>query len=135
MQPPADRAAMHRHAMRGGQFGHDLVQRQIPLERQPIAQPAAVRGQLALGMITLRLRRKPAARALEDHHVVHKARRNPKVPRCLAMPMTLFDKRDDPAPQLDRMWLAHSDPPYLAGTMNHKPLNKGILNQPNGDTL
>ena len=33
MQPPADRAAMHRQAMRGGQFGHDLVQRQIPLDR------------------------------------------------------------------------------------------------------
>ena len=47
VQPSADRAAMHAHPMHGGQFGHELVQRQVALGRQPRAQPGGARGKLA----------------------------------------------------------------------------------------
>jgi len=85
---------MHRHAMPCGQFCHDLVQRQVAPDRQPLPQPVAVRGELALGMVALRLRRKPAALALQDHHVVHKTRRHPEMPRRLAMPVPFLNKSD-----------------------------------------
>jgi hypothetical protein len=49
--------------------------------------------------------------------------------------MPLLDKRDDPAPQLNRMWLAHADLLHLAGSGNHKPIAEGILNLTRGDTL
>jgi hypothetical protein len=58
VQPSADRPAMHRHAMHRGHFRDDPVQRQIALGRQPRAQPVAVGGQLALGVVALRLGRK-----------------------------------------------------------------------------
>jgi hypothetical protein len=126
---------MHRHAMDSGHLGHDLVQRQVPLGRQPIPHPVRVPGQLALGMVALGFRHKATCLALQDHHVVHKAWRHTKMPRRLTMPMPLLDKGDDPAPQLDRMWLTHHEPPYLAGSGNHKPNNLGILNRMDNDML
>lgn len=129
VQPSADRPAMHAHAMHGGQFGHDLVQCQIALDRQPFPQPAAIGRQFTLGMVALRLGQQAPARALEDHHVVHEPRRHPEVPRRLTMPVAFLNKSNDPTAQLDRMWLAHYDPQYLAGSGNHKPLNLEILNQ------
>ena len=88
---------MHAHAMRCGQFGYDLVQRQVALDRQPVPQPTPVGRKLACGMIALRLRNQSAARALLDDHVIHKARRNPEMPRRLAMPVPLLNKGDNPA--------------------------------------
>ena len=92
VQPFADRTAMHRHAMDRGHFHGDLVQRRVALDCQPVAQPSAEAGQLALGMIALCLRHEATALALQDHHVVHEARRNPKVPRGLSMAMTFLTK-------------------------------------------
>ena len=135
VQPFADRAAMHRHAMKGGQFGHDLVQGQVTLDRQPLAQPGGERGKLALRVVALPLRGKPAALALQDHHVVHEPWGHPKVPRRLSMSVPFLDKRNDPAPQLYRMWLAHLDPLHLARPGNHNPLALGILNRMSDDTL
>ena len=135
VQPFADRTAMHRHAMDRGHFHDDLVQRQVALDRQPVAQPGAEAGQLALGMIALCLRHEATALALQDHHVGHEARRNPKVPRGLSMAMTFLNEGDDTAAKFHRMWLAHSNPLYLAGPGNHKPLNLGILNRKGSDTL
>ncbi|WP_370651066.1 transposase [Cypionkella sp.] len=71
--------------MHGGKLGHDPVQRQIPLGRQPLAKPATVRCRLARSMIALDLRSKAPGRALQNHHVVHE-------PRRLTMPMPLLDK-------------------------------------------
>lgn len=85
---------MHLHAMPCGQFCHDLVQSQIPFDRQPLSQPTVERRELAFGMVALRLRSKPATLALEDHHVVHKTRRHPEVPGRLAMPMPFLNKGD-----------------------------------------
>lgn len=135
VQPSADRAAVHRHAMNRGHFHDDLVQRQVTFDRQPIPKPAPIRRQLALGMIALRFRRKTAALALQDHHVIHEPRRHPKMTRRLSMSVPFLDKRNDPAPKLYRMWLAHSYPLHLAGLPNHNPLNLGILNRNTGDTL
>ena len=78
--------------MHCGHFYDDLVQRQIAFGRHPLPQPAAIRGQLARGMIVLDLRSKTPGLALQDHHVVHKARRHQEVPRRLTMPMPLLDK-------------------------------------------
>lgn len=114
MQPSADRTAMHRQAVNTDQFGHDLVQGQVALGRQPLPQPNAVRGQLALGMIALQLGRKTPALAFQNDHIIHETRRHPEVPRRLPMPVPLFNECDHTTAQLDRMWLAHSDPPYLA---------------------
>lgn len=97
VQPSADGPAMRRHAMHGGKLGHDPVQRQVPLGRQPLAHPVDTGGQLALGMVALDLRSKTPGHALQDHHVVHEARRHTEVPRRLTMPMTLLDKSDHPA--------------------------------------
>ena len=76
---------------------NDLVQRQTALDDQPVPQPAVEGRQLALRMVALRQRQKPPAFALQDHHVVHKTRRYPKVPRRLTMPMTLLNESDHPA--------------------------------------
>ena len=70
------RAAMDRHAMRAGQFGHDLVKRQITFDRPRVPQRATIRRQLAPGMIALRLGQQAPALALQDHHVVHEPRRH-----------------------------------------------------------
>ena len=113
VQPFADRTAMHLEAVNRGQFGDDLVQSKVALDRKPVLQPATVRGQLALAVVALRLGRKPAAFALQDHPVVPETRRNPKMPSGLTMTVPLFNKGDHPAPQLDRMWLAHSQSPNL----------------------
>ena len=138
VQPFADRAAMPRHAMPRhamprGQFRDDLVQRQVALDRQPVAQPGAAARQLARGTIALRLRQEATVLALEDHHVVHKARRHPKMPRGLPVPMPLLDKRDDPTAKFHRMWPAHSDPLHLARSGSHNPRNLGILNRKGSD--
>ena len=94
---------MHAHAMHAGHLGHDLVQRQVTLDRQSIPQPATERGQFAHGMIALRLGSKTAGIAFEDHHVIHEARRYPEVPRRLAMSMPLLDKGNDAAAKFNRM--------------------------------
>jgi hypothetical protein len=83
MQPSADRSAMHRHTMHCGHFPHDPVQRHVTLDSPPLAQPAVERGERALGMIALRLGQQGAARALGNDHIVHKARRHPKMPAAL----------------------------------------------------
>ena len=97
VQPFAHRSAMHGQAMHGGQFGHDLVQRQVALHRQPVPKPAATRRQLALGMVALNLRQQAPALTFQNDHVVHEARRHPKVPRCLSMTVTFLNKGDNPA--------------------------------------
>ena len=94
---------MHAHAMKRSQFPDDLVQRQIALDRQPFAHPAIIRGELAIAAMALALRHKPAALALQNHHVVHEFRRNPEVTRGLAMAVAFRHKRNNSAAKLHRM--------------------------------
>ena len=96
VQPFADRPTMHRDAVHCRQFRDNLIQRQVALLRQPVPQPNSIGGQLALGMVALRLRHKPTTFAPQDHHVIHKARRNPEVPRGLSMPMPFLNESDHP---------------------------------------
>lgn len=126
---------MHGHAVNCGNLGDDLVQRQVALDRKPVPQPVSIGRQLALCMIALSLGQEVPTLAPEDHHVVHEAWRNPKVPCGLTVPMTFLNESDHSTTQLDRMWLAHSEPPYLAALGNHKPANLGILNRKTGDLL
>ena len=81
VKPFADRRAMHRDAMNRSHLSDDLVQRQVTLDRQTIPQPGAEVCQLAFGVIALRLWKKTAAHASQDHHVVYKPRRNPEMAR------------------------------------------------------
>lgn len=94
---------MHGDTMHRGHLGHDPVQRQITLGRKPLPQPTTEGGKFALGVVALGFRRKTAGLAFEDHHVVHKARRHPKVPRRLTMPMPLLNKGKHPAAKFHRM--------------------------------
>ena len=113
MQPFADRAAMHAHAMKRSQFPDDLVQRQIALDRQPVAHPTIKGRELAIAAMALALRHQPAAFALQDHHVIHEFRRNPEVTRGLSMPVPLLYKGDNSAAKLHRMWFTHPIPHHL----------------------
>ena len=113
MQPAPDRGAMHRHAMNRGQFHHDLVQRQIALDRQPVAHPTIKGRELAIAAMALALRHQPAAFALQDHHVIHEFRRNPEVTRGLAMAVAFRHKRNNSAEKLHRMWFTHPIPHHL----------------------
>lgn len=74
VQPFSNRSAMHRHPMNRGQFHHDLVQRQVTLFHEPRPHPALERGELTGPAPPPRLGFKALARALQDHHVIHKAR-------------------------------------------------------------
>ena len=116
-------------------FDHDLVQRQVTLLREPVAQPTTIGGQLARGMVALSLRQKAPAVALQDHHVIDEPRRHAEVPRRLSMPMTFFNKGDHSTAYFHRMWLTHSNPQYLVRSENHKTLKKGILNRNRRDLL
>ena len=49
MQPSSDRPAMRRKATFRSEFGHDLVQRQAALDRDPLPQPVGMGGQLLEG--------------------------------------------------------------------------------------
>jgi len=135
VQPTTDRRAMHAQAMHRRHLRRDLVQRQVTPDRQPVPQPPIKRRKLARTAPAKRLRRKPTTLPLQDHHVVHKARRHPEMSRRLAVSVPLLDKRNNPAPQLDRVWPAHHDPPYLAGSVNQNVPNNGILNRQKRDLL
>jgi hypothetical protein len=111
VQPFADRAAMHRHAVNRGHFPDDPVPCQVALGSQPRVQASGERGQLALRMVPLPFWQQATAFTLQDDHVIHKARRHPKVPGGLSVPAPLLDKGDDPAAKVHRMCLAQSCPP------------------------
>ena len=128
VQPAPDRGAMHRQAMHRGQFRADLVQRQIGFAGQPIPHPIGVGRQLARCRVALLLGQKAPTFAFEDHHVIHKSWRNPKMTRRLSMAISFFNKGDDPTTKLNRMWLPHLDPLHLVRIGDHSSTNLGILN-------
>ena len=101
---------MHRHAMLRGHFHHNLVQRQIALDRQTLAQPAVIGGQFTYGVVALTSRCQRPGLSFQDHQVVHELRRHKEVSRRLTMPMPSLNKGDDPAAKLNRMRFTHSDP-------------------------
>ena len=126
---------MHRHAVNRRQLDHIPVQRRVTLLHQPRLHPILAWGELASASPTPRLDFQAPVLALQDHHVVHKARRNPDVTRSLPMAVTLFDNSNDTTADLNRMCFDHSQPLHLAGSGKHKPANMGILNRCERDVL
>ena len=108
VQPSADRTTMHRYAMNRGHLHHDLIQRQVALDRQPRAQPVVAGRKLAHGTVALRPQRKRPGLSLQDHKIVDEFRRHKEVPPSLAVPMTRLDKGDDPTTKFNRMRFFHS---------------------------
>lgn len=136
VKPTANRRAMHTYVVLAFQFQAQLVQRQIALLIQTSANPAFQAAQLACPtQIALRLRRKPTRLTPKRDHVVHEFRRNQKMTRRLPVPIACVDKRDNPFPQLYRMWLSHHGPLYLLiKRQNHRLRGLGILNLVRRDT-
>ena len=107
VQPVADRRPVDRHAMRLLQFQPQLVQRQVALFGQPGPRPAAQIGEFPAPRIALTLRLQPARLAPQLDHLIYEFRRNPEMPRRLAMRLPFINEGYNPLPQLKWMWLAH----------------------------
>jgi hypothetical protein len=67
------------------------------------------------------------------HQIVHKPRRYPEMPRCLAVAVAFIHKRNHPHAKFQRKWLAHRGSPST--TMNHQTLTSGTPNPLSRDTL
>ena len=86
-----------------GKLNTQFIQRQIAVLSHARADKVAVRLQLAAAHMALSSRRKRAGLALEDHQIVDKPRRNPEMPRRLAMRIAFFNKRNNSRTKLNRM--------------------------------
>ena len=101
------------------QFHAQRVKRQLATLGKPFTHKAGMRPQLALAWpVTLPAWRKPTRRSAEQHQVVHKTWRHPKVPCCFPVAVAFRNKRGNPLAQFNRVWLTHRGSPSTA--MNHK---------------
>ena len=102
-QAPPDWDAVGPDAMPVPQFDHELIQRQVALLRDPAFNPTRHARQLAVPTaVALGLGRKRSGHALQQHHVVHKLDRNPKLRRRSPMRMTFLIKINDALAKLHR---------------------------------
>ena len=123
-QPTADQGAMHLQPLLGGQGIADLVKRQTGARGQETPDPGAMTVQLAARRIALPLGQNCPGRPFQLDHVVDELRRHPEVARRFTMAVALFHNRNNPRPQLNRMWLPYGRPPYLPwlqGITNDRP--------------
>ncbi|ACP25429.1 putative amino-terminus of transposase for insertion sequence for NGRIS-7a [Sinorhizobium fredii NGR234] len=86
-----------------GEFQAQFVQRQVAILRQALADPLAMRVQLAATQMALPPWRQRSGRAFELHQIVHETRRHPEVPGRGPMAVTVLDKRNDTTTQSKRM--------------------------------
>ncbi len=113
VQPGPDARAGDLQPVITPQLGDQRVERQVALLGKPSPDPGLEGAELAPASIALTLGRKRPGLALQLNHIVHELHRH-TVLRCRrAVRMTLFDMRDDPRAQLNRMWFAHIVTPYL----------------------
>jgi hypothetical protein len=118
-----------------GQFAHQFIKRQFAVLFQPLLDPALMRAKLGIcPAMALPFGRKRTGLALQDHHVIHKAHRNPEMGRCSTVRVAFFNKTYNSLTQLNWMWLAHGDPPSILKE-NQRTADLGILNQINPDLL
>jgi hypothetical protein len=97
------------------QFCNQFVERDPVRGGDAVFNPTDHACQFAMpAAIALRPRRRRSGLAPQMDQFIHEPRRNPEVPRCLAVPMTLTSKRNDALAQLYRMWLAQPRPPHLS---------------------
>lgn len=81
-QDTPDRDAVDRDIVTIRQFQHEIMQGQIRLFHHPRFDPATTARQFAVtATIALRARLKTSCFALQDHHVVDEAYRNPETSR------------------------------------------------------
>jgi hypothetical protein len=127
-QEPPDRDAVDGDAVAIRQLGHQIVERQVRCLRHTRLDPVPHVGQFAMSAaIALCFWLKATCRAFQDDHVIDETHRNPEPRRGRSMRMTLFDTRNNPLPNLARMWSAHPKPPYL-------PCRQGITDRPSGES-
>jgi hypothetical protein len=118
-----------------GQFAHQFIKRQFAVLFQPLLDPVLMRAKLGIRpAMALPFGRKRTGLALQDHHVIHKAYRNPETGCCSTVRVAFFNKPYNSLTQLNRMWLSHGDPPSMFKE-NHTTADLGILNQINPDLL
>ncbi|WP_426122728.1 transposase [Pararhizobium sp. PWRC1-1] len=102
MQKPSDTGAMDDDAT-SAEFHAKLVQRQFAILCQPLSNPPVLCRKLAAAKVPLPAGEKRTCLALQDHQIVHKTRRHPKMPGGLPMAMAFFNKRYDTLTQRNRM--------------------------------
>jgi hypothetical protein len=95
VQKAAHGRTVDRDPMPVAQFDRQSLERQVALLVNPGPNPLAHIRQLATARIALTPRIKTASLAPKLDHIVHKARRNPKVPGRFAVPMALINKRNN----------------------------------------
>ena len=110
MQHPADRRVIYDEAVAGLEVAHQRIECQVALNRNPLPESRRDICQLAAPGIALPLRIEGVRLAPQLDHVVHKARRDAEMACGLQVRITLISKRDDPLPQLHRMWFTHMMP-------------------------
>ncbi len=95
-QHPPDSAPMNLDAMSIGQFRNQFVERDLALGGNAALDPAGHACQFAMpAAIALRPRRQRPGLAPQLDQIIHEPRRNPEVPRCLAVTMTFINKGND----------------------------------------
>jgi hypothetical protein len=102
VQQAADIGAVHDHAA-AYQFDAQFVQRQFPCLCHPLAYEGGMRRKLAsTRCMALAARLQRASLPPQLHQLVHEPGRNPEMPRCLPVSMTLVNIRSNTHPQRHR---------------------------------
>ena len=133
VQRAANIGAMNAH-IAPRQLNAQFIQRQIAVRRRAFTQPFAMPFQLTGSAMALPFRRKRARLAFQNHHVVYKSRRYPKMRRRKPMAVTFLNKSDNALTQLNRMWLAQKTL-LVKNKGNQSSLQNEIMNLIKGDTL
>jgi hypothetical protein len=133
VQQTADIRAVDRHPTTL-QCNTQLVEGHVAILLNLDADEVVMRGKLApTHPMALPARLNRTRLGPQLHQIIHKARRNPEMPRRLTVAVAFIHKRYDAHPKLHRKWLAHRGSPST--TMNHQTSNSGIPNPLNRDTL
>ncbi|WP_245853527.1 hypothetical protein [Maliponia aquimaris] len=108
MQGAPDGAAVNVDAMDLGQFHGQFVERDLTPGGDAGLDPTGYARQLAMpAAIPLPPWCQRPGFAAQLDQLVDEFRRQPEVPRRLAVPVTLVYIRDNPRSELYRMWFAH----------------------------
>lgn len=133
MQQAANRRAIDRDPA-PKQLNAQFIQRHIAILGQPRTDPVRVTRKLAAAQMSLPSRLQRAGGPLQDHHVVHKSRRNSEMSGGFPVTIAFLDKRNNTRTQFNRMRLAHGDSPFHR-QMESQVSHFGNLNQESRNLL